>query len=233
MYKLAYSNEAKEESEFDSQAYASDMGLTLMGAITDRDNNVILLKFKESGKVTAFRIGYSIELNNKHYAVTKIDNNYLIVSEAGNPKGRIQILKEGFANLGKKVASQEKSERKSSLNSYSEEGFERKEGEIRITPEFRDDLIKKKLGSILMQASAEPVVGPEGIEGFRLDQIETDSIYEKSGLNNGDIVTSINGIPLNDVTKAIKLLQSLKDATRVDFEVKRSGKSIPMTIEVN
>ena len=61
-----------------------------------------------------------------------------------------------------------------------------------------------------MQATAEPYFQNGQIMGFKLSQIDADSIYDKSGVRDSDVITAINGNQLNNVSAAIKLLHSLK-----------------------
>lgn len=236
-------SEETSAPKFDKSVFASQVGLTFMGAITSNDNkkfknNVVLLKIKSSDQVKAFRVGFELEIEEKTHIITSIDQNFIIVNETSKSSSNLRILKDGFVGETKTISTTSKPIEPGPISiasdRYSEEGFERDKGEIRISQEYRDNLIKKDLGKILMQASAEPVMKSDGsIEGFILDQIEPASIFEKSGLQNGDIVTSINGIPLNNVTAAIKLLQSLKDATKVEFEYKRGGQPVAVSIQVN
>jgi general secretion pathway protein C len=60
--------------------------------------------------------------------------------------------------------------------------------------------------------------------GFKLSSIHPDSIYAKAGIENGDIIKSINGHDLNSPEKALEMYATLKDARAVDMEVMRSGK---------
>jgi len=58
--------------------------------------------------------------------------------------------------------------------------------------------------------------------GFRLFAIRRGSLFDKIGLKNGDIITSINGSPMNDPGKAMALLQEFKDASSIDVDAIRN-----------
>ena len=106
------------------------------------------------------------------------------------------------------------------------------EGSITMSEDYRNDLINNKLSSILMQAVAEPVIRDGEIVGFMLDELDKDSIYQKAGIRNEDVITEINGSALNDVTSTIKQLHKLKGATEINFTIMRNGSLIPMNINV-
>ena len=80
-----------------------------------------------------------------------------------------------------------------------------------MTKSYKNKLVNEDLKSILMQARATPNIKNSYIEGFRIDLIIPGSIFEKAGVQNGDIVTNINGNPLDDAGGAISLLNSLKE----------------------
>lgn len=70
------------------------------------------------------------------------------------------------------------------------------------------------------------------LKGFKLDRIRSDSIYQKAGLQNGDVVEEINGIPLTDTSQAIKLLQSLRNEADIEIRFSRSGAKQNLNMKV-
>lgn len=65
--------------------------------------------------------------------------------------------------------------------------------------------------------------------GFKLFAIQPDSLYARAGLKNGDVVLSINGMPLSTPEKALEAYAKMKEASRVETEVERDGKRIRFT----
>jgi general secretion pathway protein C len=116
---------------------------------------------------------------------------------------------------------------------YSEDGFERIGNKIRVDSAYRDRMVTKELPTILMSAASEPVVENGKIKGFRLFQFEPGSIFEKLGMQDGDIVESINGVPLNDVARTIQFLNGLKAERDVELSVVRDGKPVKLNLNVN
>lgn len=108
-------------------------------------------------------------------------------------------------------------------SSYKEEGFERKEKEISMTQAYRNKLLTADFTKVLQDAKASPNIVDGELKGFTLTRIRKDSIYEKAGLQNDDIVEEINGIPLTDTSQAIKLLQSLRNESEIEVRINRGG----------
>ena len=221
-----------EKFEPSEVKFASDIGVLMIGSIVSQSSdNVILLKNKVNGSVKAHRVGFKLF---NQYKIVEIQANYIIIQTLNFKKKTIKVYKDGFSGAIFTTKKKQKIEKKKpSLNdSYSEEGFERDKTEIQMSEEYREKMIKEDLPKILMQASAEPVIRGGAIIGFMLDQIDENSIYAKSGLRNGDIVTSINDISLDDVTATIKLLHSLKNSKEISFEMERNGAKIPIHVKV-
>ncbi|MFK7823148.1 MAG: PDZ domain-containing protein [Oligoflexales bacterium] len=218
-----------EEIEPSEVKFASEIGVLMIGSIVSQSSdNVILLKNKTNGSVKAHRVGFKLF---NQYRIVDIKANYIVVETLGSNKKYIKVYKDGFSGaiLAKSKAKKQKF---GFVDSYREEGFEREKTDIEMSEEYREKIIREDLPKILMQASAEPVIKNGKIIGFMIDQIDENSIYAKSGLKNGDIVNSINGISLDDVTATIKLLHSLKNSKEMSFELTRNGTKIPVNLKV-
>jgi len=61
--------------------------------------------------------------------------------------------------------------------------------------------------------------------GFKLSEIQPDSIFQQMGLRDGDVVNAINGQPLTDPTQALELLNSLRDQNSVGISIVRAGRA--------
>jgi type II secretory pathway component PulC len=66
--------------------------------------------------------------------------------------------------------------------------------------------------------------------GFRVLSMKPGSVFEKIGLQNGDIVTSINGYPLSGPDKVLELYQKAKTSSQFSLGVKSSGASSSTTL---
>jgi membrane-associated protease RseP (regulator of RpoE activity) len=62
--------------------------------------------------------------------------------------------------------------------------------------------------------------------GLKLFSIRPDSMYAKAGIENGDIVTRINGYDMSSPEKALDAYSAVKDACTLDIEVVRNGKTV-------
>lgn len=115
---------------------------------------------------------------------------------------------------------------------YSEPGFDRKGRAIEMSMDYKNKLLGQDFAQVLQDAKASPNMVDGELRGFRLDRIRNDSIYQKAGLQNGDVIEEINGIPLSDTAQAIKLLQSLRNEADIEVRFSRGGAKQNLNMKV-
>jgi general secretion pathway protein C len=92
------------------------------------------------------------------------------------------------------------------------------------------------MNSIITQARLIPNFVGEGetrtVDGFRIYRIQQGSIFSSLGLQNGDVIKSINGDKMDSVEKGLQLLQSLKNETKFNLDIERQSKPVNYKYEV-
>jgi len=68
--------------------------------------------------------------------------------------------------------------------------------------------------------------------GYRVASIRFGSLLDKLGLKRGDVVQTINGLPISDPDRAYQAYQQFKEETSVQIEVLRGGKPITLSYEI-
>lgn len=199
-----------------SSALAQSAGQYLvLGVIASAQpgEGVVLMKSAQGSKAFAARVGQEVDAGVLVVRVTR-EFVYLRLGQ------RVEKVKVGeHVDFDKPVMSETEAT-----------GIERHGNTVRVTASFRDEIVKRQLSKVMMQAAAVPHYENGVLAGFRLWDIDPDSIYDRAGLANGDIITSINGQPLSDIGNTIKTLHGLRDETRVEVTFIR--KNVPQTIEV-
>jgi general secretion pathway protein C len=76
---------------------------------------------------------------------------------------------------------------------------------------------------LLTQLRAVPEVHDGRPVGFRLFQINPESVFTRLGLKNGDVVQRMNGSTLADPASLLGFLQRLRDEPRVALDIVRAG----------
>jgi general secretion pathway protein C len=83
------------------------------------------------------------------------------------------------------------------------------------------DKALENLPLLLTQARAVPYFKDGKSVGLRLFAVKPGSLFERIGLRNGDILKSINGNPLGDLSQAIKLFETLKQEKSIGINMER------------
>lgn len=195
--------------------------LQLIGAIVSPRGGVALVKNRDTSEVKAFKTGEEVF---KVGTLLTVDRQRMIIIENDGQMTTVSNKLGGVSGRGPSKAQR-------STDSHIESGFERIGTKIAVEARYRDKLISEELPSILMQASSEPVVVNGEITGFRIFQFDQNSIFHKLGLQDGDIVKEINGIPLNNVARTIQFLNGLREENNVKVDIMRNGS--PVTLELS
>ncbi|MCB9674186.1 MAG: hypothetical protein H6737_03665 [Alphaproteobacteria bacterium] len=75
--------------------------------------------------------------------------------------------------------------------------------------------------------------GPDGeFDGYRLSAIRRNTIADKLGIRNGDIIHTVNGQSLNSMQAAMEAYNTMQNEKAFEFEVTRRGQKIKMSYEV-
>jgi general secretion pathway protein C len=70
--------------------------------------------------------------------------------------------------------------------------------------------------------------------GYRLQaQAKGKELLRQLGLEPNDIITSINGVKMNDPRNGISALRKLSTAQSINITVKRNGAEVPLTIQLH
>ncbi len=88
------------------------------------------------------------------------------------------------------------------------------------------------LNEVITQARAVPVLQEGKSAGFKLFSIRPNSIFQKIGLIDGDIVQRVNDTELTDPSKAVGLLEEIQSMDQVRVNFVRSGKQQTFTYTI-
>ena len=80
------------------------------------------------------------------------------------------------------------------------------------------------LKSIMSQAVMRPYLNKGVQEGLIISNIAPNSLYEKMGLQNGDILIDVNNKPLQSADNLLQTVNLMQSGNRIDLNVKRNGK---------
>ena len=97
--------------------------------------------------------------------------------------------------------------------------------------EYRDTLLRnpQQLADVVR---ARPY-HRNGISGYQINPGRDAALFSKLGLQPNDVITSVNGINLDNPARGLNVMQTLADQTQVTIEVLRAGIPQTMTVDLN
>lgn len=88
-------------------------------------------------------------------------------------------------------------------------------------------------GIMFTQIRLIPFVEDGRTRGFRFDWIAEGSLFQRMGINVGDILVSINNQPINSGEDAFRILQIIRNERSFKIAILRNGQPVELTYMVN
>ncbi|NMO20560.1 hypothetical protein HPC49_32080 [Pyxidicoccus fallax] len=89
-----------------------------------------------------------------------------------------------------------------------------------------------RLEEVAMQARVVPAFRDGEPQGFKLFAIKPESIYEKLGLQNGDVLQQVNGMSLKTPQSAMNAFESLREVRHIEVDLERGGTPLRKVYDV-
>ena len=85
---------------------------------------------------------------------------------------------------------------------------------------------------LLQAVRARPVIRDGILHGLEVHPTRNAREFQQAGLRPGDVIVSVNGLPLSAIEDTDRLLQDLAGQLRVDLVVERDGQPLPLGIQL-
>jgi type II secretion system protein C len=96
----------------------------------------------------------------------------------------------------------------------------------KVTSDMQD------MSKLFTEVRAVPHIQNGSSNGFALSEIEPGSIFDEMGLQEGDVLRSINGQPMTDPAQAMQMMSAMRNATMVTIQVLRDGEPTTLTYQI-
>jgi len=206
----------------DGEAALTDLNVHLIGtivAVPDRYSSALIA---EEGKDVPKAYGIGDKLYDAE--VIKIEEDQVQIRR-GN--GNVEVIAleddQGSKHTVTRTAS----------TSSDEEGIDQVGDNKFVLDRNLVDKYMTNLDALARMGRAIPHRGADGqIDGYRLSGIRRNSLGQKIGIKNGDIVHAVNGHPLTSMQGAMAAYQALQSDSSFSFEVTRRGQRMNLEYEV-
>lgn len=214
-----------ENREKELPPIPSQLPLTLMGTLVHSNPDKSLASLEVKGKtnqVLAFRPKQRIE---NMATLEKVERMKIFIRNLNT--GRLEFIEMKNAPKALRGAGIARAPVQSGdVKRVSDTEFEMKRG----------DLLKytSDLSSILMQARVLPARRSNGdIYGYRLVEVQPNSIYTQLGLQVGDTITSVNGTPVTSPQQAMEMYTTLRNSNNIKIGVEQGGRSKELSYKIS
>jgi len=196
---------------------ARDLGLALVGTVVADDprKSIAIVDNRKSGKQELYREGDRVG----QVLIKKILRNKIIIDTGG---GDMVLTMGHEESLGASPAPREGPRSEQPEPSASPPRLDREEAEsgvpgpsqfmqqVRIRPHFQE--------------------GQPG--GFLIYRIDPNSVFAEMGLQNGDVITAVNGEPITTAQEVSDFYDALEESGEVVLEVKRGEETKEIRVEI-
>ena len=200
----------------------SDLPVTLVGTMVADPVQYSVAFIREEGKETG-SFGISDPLLDA----------VIIGIEQDRVKVRRSNRSEEYITMDEERREKKPERRTSSSADDDEEGIEKVgDNKFVVSRELLDKYIND-IESISRMGRALLHRGPDGeFDGYRLSAIRRNTLADKLGIRNGDVVHSVNGQSLNSVQSAMEAYQTMTNENAFSFEVTRRGQKVALDYTV-
>lgn len=207
----------------------SQLPLELVGTIVHANEarSIATVSVKGQNKIIPVAKGDNIA----EYGVTeKVERGKLIFRNSNsNRLEYIELAKEGevsFGTVGRSAAAPVgKSSRDGDVQAISETEF--------VVSKASMNKYLSQLPEVLQQAVTQPVVKPDGTPGgYKLIDMQPNSIFEKLGLQRGDVLVGADGNRIDNPAAAMRAFNSLKNNPNVSLDIERGGRSMNLNYNI-
>ena len=84
----------------------------------------------------------------------------------------------------------------------------------------------------LRDLKVAPVVLEGKVAGYRVKNIAAGSLVARYGIQNGDVVTRVNGVALENLSHVNEIYRSIKPGTPFAVEILRAGSPLTLSFQL-
>lgn len=195
----------------------SQLPLTLLGTLvhSNPDKSIASIDIRGKNQILSFRPKQEIE---SLATLEKVERMKVIIRNRNT--GRLEYIEmKDSPKLALKGAAPSGSGGGTDVRKTGNNQFEINRG----------DLLKytNDLSSVLMQARVVPATRPGSgeIYGFRMVEMQPNSVYTQLGLQVMDVITCVNGNPVTSGQQAMELYSTLRNSAEIQICVERGGQN--------
>lgn len=184
----------------------SRLNIRLIGTVVAEDRSAAVVEMKRGGGQELFFVGDTMQPGVR---LQEVEVDAIVVDHGGRLE-RIEIEVEQMLKSGSNPVFS------------ASPPFQGVTDRRRISRPVLDRQLEN-FPQLLSQARVIPRFNKGKADGFIITEIMPGSLYEKAGLQNGDIIRKVNGAEITGPQQAMAMFQKLQNAPSISVEIERAG----------
>lgn len=209
------------DKKCDEAQQRSNLPIKLINAVVLQDSVKSLASVQIRGEkdLQEVRVGDQISNMAKIFKISRLE---LLVKnlDSGACESISSDLKNNEQNSTISVMSPSQSREFKANKKMS--GIENNGNKFAISKTLLDDKLKD-IAAVLTQAKAVKIQNPDGSLSFKMTELDPQGIFPYLGIQDQDIITSINGKPIYDMNEVMLLFGRIKGLDNLSLGIKREG----------
>jgi type II secretory pathway component PulC len=199
----------------------SNLPIKIINTIVLQDSVKSLASVQIRGDRTIQEVREGEQISNLA-KIFKISRLEMIVKNLENGICESIISEKGRESIQTPISVMSPAESRAFKASQKMPGIDNVGNNFSISKTLLDEKMKD-IASILTQARAIKIQNPDGTMAFKLTELDPQGIFPYLGLQDQDIITSINGKPIYDMNEVMGLFAKIKNLDKLQLGIRREG----------
>jgi len=205
------------------QTAGSIKDITLLAIYKDGETVVVTVKYKGKSKV----LGRGEKING--FTLEDAGRTYALFSKKGKT---YEISLKPLSKSNGSISTVRSASPSQTDRTVESDGIV-DAGDRKIVDRALIDRYTHNIDDIYKNIGVQEVKGKDGIEGFKVTFVKRKSPFAQLGLKRGDIITAINGEPLNSYSAALNIYSHMKEIQNLTLTIKRRNQEMELEYEIN
>ncbi len=217
------------EDNVDIEAKETRLPLTLQGLIQTHDPKNALAVISHQNKQAQYKIGDKVP-GGARVILAKVLHDRAILDNAGRFEALLLYDEEAMRQAASRAAKTPQKKKAASKGGSDVIDWREDNKKTKMAADYRRQLLENpvSLADVIRVSVAKDKDG--SVIGYKIRPGKHREQFTQFGFKPNDIVTSINGIELNNPSKALEVYRLLREAKDANFSVKRGDEDLTMIV---
>lgn len=214
----------------EDNAVETRLQLTLNGIVasTNPKSSRAMIEYQRNEE--QYKIGDKLPVGN-HAVIAKILSDRVIIDNGGRYESLLLYDEKNNQRVASVASARSPV---SSRTAAGKKNIDKRGNEelTKMAAEYRQQLMSNptSLADVIKVSVAKDKEG--NVVGYKIRPGKHRQQFTDFGFRSGDIVTAINGIELNNPTKALEVYRLMRDADEATFSFKRNDEDMSVTVSI-